>query len=128
MALEWDRMIVEEDLGVIEVHDEGRPMHGLNVATTKRGVEKIRLGYKCINCMEPFESAWPKKCPLCGYPVADKQAEEFARVYKEYDKSRFETDWDAELDRIEERKARRAFENRTGISVVVGKSLKKVFR
>lgn len=135
MPLEWDRIVVEEDLGVIEVHADGRMQHGLNIATSNRGVEKIRTGYRCINCMEPFESAWPKHCNVCSFPVADKQAEQFARVYAGYDPTmRVETDWEAAADRLEERKERRAWAKRARESRIVlgsksiGESLKRMGR
>jgi hypothetical protein len=122
-------MIVEEDVGVTEVFADGRMMHGLNVAMTDEGVERMRQGYKCIRCWEPFESPWPKHCNVCNFPVGEHQAEHFARAYKGYDPSRRTgADLEKAADEMAERQERRAFERRTGISVVVGKSLKKVFR
>lgn len=44
-------------------------------------VERMRLGYMCVNCQEPFEHAWPERCHVCGCAVASKQAEFFAQEY-----------------------------------------------
>lgn len=126
MAVKWNRILVEEDQGVTEVYPDGRMMHGLNVAMCDDDVERTRQGYKCIRCWEPFESAWPEACNVCGFPVAKHQAEHFARAYAGYDPTaRTGADIERVADEMQDRAERRAFENRTGISVVVGKSLKK---
>lgn len=146
MARPWNRIVVEEDYGVTEVHEDGRLMHGLNIAMCDDDVEAIRLGIKCINCQENLDregaegpcgvcpgTAWPKQCFLCGYPVATHQAEQFARVYAGYDRTlRTGADWEAEADRLMERQERRAFARRakeSGISLAsasVGAALKRM--
>jgi hypothetical protein len=146
MARPWNRIVVEEDPGVIEVHEGGRMMPGLNVAMCHDDVEAIRHGIKCINCFENLDregadgpcgvcsgSAWPKLCFLCGYPVATHQAEQFARVYAGYDSTlRTGADWEREADRLDERKERRAFAARakeSGIflgSKSIGESIKRM--
>lgn len=127
----WQRIVVEEDHGVTEVHEDGRLMPGLNVAMSVDDVEATRQGYKCINCWENFESAWPKLCFVCGYPVATHQAEQFARVYAGYDPTlRTGADWEAVADQLEERAERRAFAKRakeSGISLA-GKSVGEAIR
>lgn len=96
-------------------------MQGLNVAMSDDDVEATRAGYKCINCWENLEEAFPKSCFVCGFPCRDRQAEQFAKVYKGYDPTaRTGADWEAEADRIEEQQERRAFEKRaakSGISL-----------
>lgn len=44
-------------------------------------VERARLGYLCLKCLEPFEQAWPERCPVCGAPIRTEQAAFFAREY-----------------------------------------------
>lgn len=121
MPPRWNRIAVEEDHGVTELHANGRLMPGLNIAACDEDVEQVRTGYRCIQCWEPLEAAWPKECFLCGFPIATHQAEQFARVYKGYDPTaRTGADWEAEADRIEEQQERRAFEKRaakSGISL-----------
>lgn len=146
MARTWNRILVEEDHGVVEVHEGGRMMPGLNVAMCDDDVEAIRQGIKCINCYENLDregaqgpcgvcsgSAWPKMCFLCGYPVATHQAEQFARVYAGYDPSlRTGADWEREADLLEEARERRAFAkraNESGISLAsasIGAALKRM--
>jgi hypothetical protein len=115
--------VVEEDHGVMEVHEtpEGkRLLPGLNIAASTEDVEQVRQGYRCINCWEPLENAWPKGCPLCGFPIADKQSETFARVYKGYDATvNGQIDWDREAERLEARAERRAWAKRARESGIV---------
>lgn len=44
-------------------------------------VERLRLGYVCAKCFEPFEHAWPVRCNACGAPVRREQAAYFAREF-----------------------------------------------
>lgn len=48
---------------------------------TEESKERIRLGYACIKCFEPFPEPWPKLCHVCGCRVRTEQAEFFAREY-----------------------------------------------
>lgn len=83
-------------------------MPGLNIAACDEDVEQVRTGYRCIRCWEPLENAWPKQCPLCGFPIKDHQAEHFARVYKGHDPSlRTGADWAREAELIERHEERR---------------------
>ena len=134
----WQRIVVEEDHGVTEVHEDGRLMHGLNVAMCAEDVEATRLHAKCINCFENFHSDTPGgidpvTCFVCGYPVRSHQSEQFARVYAGYDATlRTGADWNAVADRLEERQERRAFARRakeSGISLAgksIGDALKRM--
>jgi hypothetical protein len=113
----------------MEVHEtpEGkRLMAGLNIAACTEDVEQVRQGYRCLNCWEPLDEAWPRACFLCSYPIGKKQAEDFARVYKGYDPTlRTGADLDAAADRMEERAERRRFAARARESGIVlgGKSV-----
>jgi hypothetical protein len=149
VAREWKRILVEEDVGVMEVHSTpqgNRLMAGLNIAMCDEDVDATRRGLKCINCQENLDregaegpygvcsgTAWPKSCFLCGYPVGDRQAEQFARVYKGYDPTaRTGADLEAAADRMADRAERRAFARRakeSGISLAsrsVGEALKRM--
>jgi hypothetical protein len=133
MAPKWNPIVVEEDHGVTEVYEDGRLMPGLNVAMVDEDVERMRQGYKCIRCWEPFESAWPRYCNVCGFPVGKHQAEHFARAYKGYDPTiRTGADLEAVADAMEERQERRAFARRakeSGISLAgksVGEAIKRM--
>jgi len=45
-------------------------------------VERLRQGYVCINCQEPFETPFPERCIVCDFPCKERQAEVFARSYE----------------------------------------------
>lgn len=108
MTPKWNRIVVEEDAGVVESYADGRLMPGLNIAACDEDVDQVRTGYRCIRCWEPLDHAWPKNCPLCGFPIESHQAEHFERAYRGYDPTaRTGADWESEADRIAERAERR---------------------
>lgn len=115
----WNRILIEDDPDKAELLD-GRVTQGLRVAMCDEDVERLRQGYKCINCFEPLDTAFPKACPLCTYPMKEQQAELFGAIYAGYIPGlRTGPDWEAEADRLEERKERRAFAKRAKESGIV---------
>ena len=62
-----------------EVDSEGRL--GIQATLPLESVREIQSGYRCIVCFEVQETAFPAGCSLCGYPIGDRQAEEFARQF-----------------------------------------------
>lgn len=44
-------------------------------------IGRLREGYGCLRCWQPFETAFPDACTLCGYPVASLQAADFAQEF-----------------------------------------------
>ena len=63
------------------VTSDGRTMRNPSFVFDAESVERLRLGYACIKCLEVFETPWPERCPTCGAPIASKQREYFAREY-----------------------------------------------
>ena len=122
-------MLVSEDVSVQEIHPDGRRTTGVKYILCDEDVEAIRQGYRCVNCQENFDNAFPETCFVCGFPCRERQSETFARIYAGHvPGARTGADVEREAERMEAEAERRAFENRTGISVVVGKNLKKEFR
>jgi len=122
-------MIVADDIGIEEVHPDGRRTTGVKYILCDEDVEAIRQGYRCVNCQENFNEAFPEACMVCGFPCREKQSEMFARIYVGHvPGARTGIDVEAEADRMEAEAERRAFEERTNIRVVIGKSLKKEHR
>lgn len=60
---------------------DGRVLRGAEIILAKEGIERIRLGRVCARCFEPFERAWPARCPVCNFAVANEQAAFFAREF-----------------------------------------------
>lgn len=123
MTPPWRRIVIQENHGVMEVHEtpQGkRLLPGLDIAASVEDVEEMRQGYRCINCWEPQSEGWPRACFLCGYPIGSRQGEEFARRYKGYDPTlRTGEDWEAAADRLVERAERRAWAKRAKESRIV---------
>ena len=44
-------------------------------------VERVRLGYVCIICLEQHEQNHPLKCKVCGFPIREIQDEVFEGMY-----------------------------------------------
>lgn len=70
---------------------DGREMLDANIIIDEDSVEQIRLGYKCIRCHEPQSQPFPAVCESvlpdgvtrwCNFPIREKQAAEFAAMYK----------------------------------------------
>jgi hypothetical protein len=83
----------DNDLGIIDVEIDpggldavmGEDRIAADVRTTidQDAMRRICLGYQCVRCYEKWETgAWPEYCPVCGYPVATAQREDFAHQYQ----------------------------------------------
>ena len=75
-----------EVLDVREVHQgillpDGRVQGAVELVMSEDTIERMRLGYMCAKCLEPFEQAWPERCPVCGAPIRDKQSEYFENEF-----------------------------------------------
>lgn len=51
-------------------------------------LDQVAKGYRCLNCYQKFSFAYPEVCsfPGCGFPVRDRQQEDFSRMYAGSDK------------------------------------------
>lgn len=72
MTERWRRPLipvrVEHDTEAYDVKPNGEVMRAINWTLRKEDIERIRLGYACLNCLEPFET--PRRlgtCPVCQY-------------------------------------------------------------
>ena len=45
------------------------------------GIERVRLGYVCISCLEPHEHNHPRNCAHCYFPIAAMQDDVFEEMY-----------------------------------------------
>ena len=106
MAERWRKPVIPLEL---EQHSsqgiwlpDGR-VHGDVVMTLESSdVDRVRAGFVCMKCLEPFEQAWPLRCPVCGAPVREKQADYFAREYGGIERLGPTTSLEEERGRIEE--------------------------
>ena len=65
----------------IWVPGSARVFGGVQVTLDADTIDRMRAGYLCAKCLEPFEQAWPERCPVCGAPIRTEQAEYFAREF-----------------------------------------------
>lgn len=76
-------------LGVLYVEDsdeatvtpDGRIFRIPNFVFDAESVERLRLGYACVKCMEVFEMPWPERCNACGAPIRREQSAYFEREF-----------------------------------------------
>lgn len=47
---------------------------GINITRPSEHVGEMQAGYRCYECGERFERAWPARCPVCAFEVSDLQA------------------------------------------------------
>lgn len=82
MRAKWNEPVIDVDVGFIEMTEDG-PREGIRAAFCADDIEMFRQGYKCIDCWEPLETAFPEKCPMewCGFPIREHQAEVFAERF-----------------------------------------------
>lgn len=75
MTERWRKPIVpayvEHDIEAYDVI-EGHIVRALKWTLTPDDLNRIKQGYACLNCMEPFEEPRTRGlCPLCRYNLAD---------------------------------------------------------
>lgn len=61
---------------------DGRNVQGHVFGLTEEQVERVRLGYICIKCLEAYDAALPDLCTVCGFPMRQHQGEEFAKTFR----------------------------------------------
>lgn len=59
----------------------GRIQGAVQLTLGAETIERLRLGYMCAKCFEPFETAWPENCNVCGAPIRSEQADYFAKEF-----------------------------------------------
>ena len=66
-------MVIEPNGVPIQEPNTGRWMEDVDVIVTHEEAQQILAGYRCLKCKEPFETAFPAICLVCGYDVAERQ-------------------------------------------------------
>ena len=73
---------VDIDPDAYVVMPDGRRTQRHAFGLTDEVVERIKQGYVCIKCLEAYANAFPDKCLVCGFPMRDQQAAEFAKDFR----------------------------------------------
>ena len=68
----------------------------------QEGIDRLRLGYICIACMERHEVPWPEECAqeACRFPMRAHQAEVFERLFQGWHRIGPLSDLDDERERM----------------------------
>lgn len=64
------------------VDSNGNVSLGINWVLSPDEFEQVRQGYRCLQCMEPLQPAFPEKCPLCSYEVRSRQTIDLMRDHR----------------------------------------------
>lgn len=85
MIARWAQPVLPlgvEEAGTVLIH-AGRTWNIPTYILDEDGVERVRLGYVCIMCLEPHEQNHPEHCAIsgCRFPIRAIQDEVFERLY-----------------------------------------------
>jgi hypothetical protein len=103
----WNKCLVDEDPNVYEVLPDGTVRRGLRFLYGEEDLDMIRQGYKCSECGELQESAFPDACLLCGFAMKERQSEHFAERFAGDRETGGMIDWDAEEELLERQRFER---------------------
>jgi hypothetical protein len=67
--------------GEVTITSDGRIQRIPTLVLDAETVERMRLGYMCVKCLEPFQVPWPVRCHVCGAPIAREQRAYFEREF-----------------------------------------------
>jgi hypothetical protein len=105
MTERWRRplkpLAIEEDAGAVS-YDGVKLMRGLDITYTPDDFQRLREGYACLNCQEPFEQPFPERCAVCGYAVRELQTADIAREFRGHKHLGSTVKIADELERLEE--------------------------
>lgn len=73
---------VDIDVDSYMVMPDGRQMQRPLFGLTEEQVERIRLGYICLQCLEVHDAPFPDECAVCHFPMREKQAQQFAEDFR----------------------------------------------
>ena len=104
----------------------GEIMHDAKIAVDDETLERMRQGYVCANCLEPFEEPFPEVCHAlklpdgtvvgCYYRVKDRQLHDLAHRHESAAEVQIGKSfaWYDEAERLREMDA---FEARSGLAL-----------
>lgn len=72
---------IESDTGTVRFGQDDRLQRDYEVIVTEGSFERMRQGYMCAQCYEPFEHPWPDQCNVCRFEVATKQLQQLEETY-----------------------------------------------
>ena len=73
---------IEHDTAHVLVRSDGSVRHAVEIGFTDEQVGRMKAGYICAKCYEDLDTAFPDECPVCHFPMAERQAELFAKRFE----------------------------------------------
>lgn len=80
-AIHTSDEVVRDEGGYFVQFTDGRKFKDETIILPRGQVERIRAGYMCVWCFEPLNVPFPKACPLCTFPCAERQMQVFGKLY-----------------------------------------------
>ena len=108
-------MAVADDMSRVD-YVTGRPTASIRMRYHPDDVERLKLGYLCF-CGEPQETPFPDKCGVCGYPMRERQREDFEHAYGGVERDKRAVNIEQGLDRVDDTHERRFHQTKSGIIV-----------
>jgi hypothetical protein len=93
---------VQQDPEQVYETRSGRTFGNVRLLVDRETYERMRLGYMCANCQEPFQIPWPRVCNFCGVYVREQQADFLAKQYRGEETLKGGFNYDEEIERIRE--------------------------
>lgn len=73
---------IEKATGHTLVRADGSVVDAVEIGFSERDVQRMRDGYVCAKCYEDLDTAFPDECPVCRFPMRDRQAQLFAERFQ----------------------------------------------
>jgi len=109
-------LAVRDDYDNVTI-ETGRPTLDVQMRFKAKDIERMRLGYVCLDCLEPHEHPFPENCGLCGYPMREFQQLDFTRKFKGVERDPRAVSIEAGLERVDDNHERNFYESTHGILV-----------
>jgi hypothetical protein len=109
------------DVDAFTVMPDGRRMERHVFALTEEQVGRIKAGYTCVKCLEDYASPFPDACSVCGFPMREQQAAEFAKDFRGNIRFGPSTTLEEEYAIAEEMIQREAYEKATRLGLILPK-------
>jgi len=73
--------MVDEDPDHVTVRAGGQLARAPLVALEEYDMNRLKAGYICIQCLEDLDISLPTQCPICKFPMAERQQEKLMKEY-----------------------------------------------
>lgn len=101
----------------------GRATTNFTARFTPEDIERFRTGYCCIQCWEPHERPFPKRCKLCRFPMRSDQPDAFTALFVGVERDAFAVKVEQGLDRIDDTHERNFYVSKGGVVIPKGVSI-----